>query len=133
MDFQVDYLDKFTEVAKVCSKLSSNYLTHQLARRISSLIDSVTSPACESLTELMNQLAPRESAEFHLSLGIGLISLYKAHLRCQGVDEKNHAISQEDDRLASYLAKMKLADDRRILVDASSTKRIVSYQLSSFE
>lgn len=82
---------------------------------------------------MVSKLPPRECAELHVSLGIVLISLYKAQLRCQGTDVSKHSIAQENDRLASYLAKLRYSDDvksRKISVDGVAAEIFVSSHLN---
>ena len=113
------YINKFSELAKNCRKLSD-------------VLDVIRSYESESSLDVISKLPPRECAELHVTLGVALISLYRAHLRCQGIDESKHSIAQEEDRLQSYLRKMTpiIVDTRDTLVDNQAAKRMVHTHLA---
>ena len=96
MDLESLYSQRFTRLITEVQNLRSS-LVH------------LTDTGNKNHKSLIENLAPREIAELNLTVAVSIISLYKAHLRCQGTDDSKHAIMQECERLEAYLPKLSQA------------------------
>jgi hypothetical protein len=99
------------------------------------LVDILSAGGKKSLNDVAATLPPRESAELHFTLAFSITALYNAHLRCQGTDASKHSISQEEERLKSYISKLtpivEQAEKRKHVVDVEAAARIVGFHTSA--
>lgn len=77
------------------------------AKSISDSIPRLYHDGAVNLPDICASLPPRDCTEVTLAVASSIIALYGAHLRCHGTEVSKHALAQEEERLSSYILKLK--------------------------
>lgn len=93
MDLEALYTARFQRLDSAVEDLKSG-------------LNAISSSGKLQLQTVVENLAPREAAELNMTVAAAIVSLYRAHLRCQGTDDSKHVIGQECERIDTYVAKL---------------------------